>query len=179
MSLVCLSSANCLRAFLCIIFRRGFWDDSHADQFDAVCGVWSEHWQADPHPFNLCSNAGSTHMTISQTQSLDMTLSTCTQLLWLTMARPVLSGTCPVKPLYGLGHRAAAQFQGLGNLDINGCVLSYFEGTAHLYCYTSCTLTTLHCSKVSFLQCCHMKKHNKISKQMWGVYSLLWDSVNI
>ncbi len=29
-----------------------------------------------------------------------------------------LSGTCPVKPLYGLGHRAAAQFQGLGNLLI-------------------------------------------------------------
>ncbi len=41
------------------------------------------------------------------------------------MARPVLSGTCPVKPLYGLGHRAAAQFQfqlsyitSLGNLLI-------------------------------------------------------------
>ncbi len=50
-----------------------------------------------PHPFNLCSNAGSTHTSISQTQPLDMTLSTCTQLLWLTMARPVLSGTCPVK----------------------------------------------------------------------------------
>ncbi len=33
-------------------------------------------------------------------------------------------------------------------LDINGCVLSYFEGTANLHCYTSCTLTTLHCSKV-------------------------------
>ncbi len=29
-------------------------------------------------------------------------------------------------------------------LDINGCVLSYFEGTANLQCYTSCTLTTLH-----------------------------------
>ncbi len=41
-------------------------------------------------------------------------------------------------------------------LDINGCVLSYFEGTANLHCYTSCTLTTLHCSKVSFLQCCHI-----------------------
>ncbi|CAI9620442.1 unnamed protein product [Staurois parvus] len=41
-----------------------------------------------------------------------MTLSTCTQRLWSTMVRPVLSGTCPVKPLYGLGHRAAAQFQG-------------------------------------------------------------------
>ena len=32
-----------------------------------------------------------------------------------SMARPVLSGICPVKPLYGLGHHAAAQFQGLGN----------------------------------------------------------------
>ncbi len=30
----------------------------------------------------------------------------------------VLSGTCPVKPLYGLGHRTPAQFQGLGNLII-------------------------------------------------------------
>ncbi len=38
---------------------------------------------------------------------------THTQVLWLAMARPVLSGTCPVKPLYGLGHCAAAQFQGL------------------------------------------------------------------
>ncbi len=55
------------------------------------------------------SNAGSTHMSISKTEPLDMTLSTCTQLLWSTMARPVLSGTCPVKLLYGLGHRAAAQ----------------------------------------------------------------------
>ncbi len=32
-------------------------------------------------------------------------------------------------------------------LDINGYVLSNFEGTAKLHCYTSCTLTTLHCSK--------------------------------
>ncbi|KAI4879137.1 hypothetical protein NFI96_009336 [Prochilodus magdalenae] len=31
------------------------------------------------------------------------------------MARPVLSGTCPIKTLYGLGHHAAAQFQGLGS----------------------------------------------------------------
>ncbi len=31
-------------------------------------------------------------------------------------------------------------------LDINGCVLSYFEETANVYCYSSCTLTTLHCS---------------------------------
>ncbi len=47
-------------------------------------------------------------------------------------------------------------------LDINGCVLSYFEGTANLHCYTSCTITTLHCSKVSFILCCHMKLYNTI-----------------
>ncbi|CAI9556639.1 unnamed protein product [Staurois parvus] len=70
----------------------------------------------DTHPFNLCSNPGSTHMSTSQRQPLDMTLSTCIQLPWLTMARPILSGTCPVKLLFGLGQRAAAQFQGLGNL---------------------------------------------------------------
>ena len=38
-----------------------------------------------------------------------------TQLLWWTMVRPVLSGPGPVRPLYGLGHRAAAQFQGVGS----------------------------------------------------------------
>ncbi len=27
-------------------------------------------------------------------------------------------------------------------LDINGCVLSYFEGTTNVHCYTSCTLAT-------------------------------------
>ncbi len=34
------------------------------------------------------------------------------------------------------------------SLDINGCVLSYFEVRANLHCYTSCTFTTLHCIKV-------------------------------
>ncbi|CAI9570481.1 unnamed protein product [Staurois parvus] len=48
------------------------------------------------HPYNLYSNAGSIHMSISQRQPLDMMLSLCPQLLWLTMTRPVLSGTCPV-----------------------------------------------------------------------------------
>ncbi len=61
---------------------------------------------------------------------------------------------------YGCTHFVAS------GLDINGCVLSYFEGTANLQCYTSCTLTTLHCSKVSFLQCCHMKIYNEIFTKM-------------
>ncbi len=64
-------------------------------------------------------------------------------------------------------------------LDINGCVLNYFERAANLHCYTSCTLTTLHCSKVLFLQCCHMKRYNKIFTKVWGEYSLLWDIVYI
>ncbi len=54
------------------------------------------------------------------------------------------------------------------SLDLNGCVLSYFEGTANLHCYTNCTLATLHCSKVSFFQCCHMKIYNKIFIEIWG-----------
>ncbi len=76
-----------------------------ADLLNVVSGVWS--------PPNLCSNAGNTHTSISQTQPLDLMLSTYTQLLWSTMARPVLSGICPVKPLYGFGHGAAAQYQSL------------------------------------------------------------------
>ena len=65
------------------------------------------------------------------------------------------------------------------SLDINGCVLSCFEGTANLHCYSSCTLTTSHCIKASFPQCCPMKiyRYNKMSAEMWGVYSLLWDTV--
>ncbi len=41
-----------LRAFLCIIFRRGFLLGRQPCRpiFDAVCGIWSEHWQADPPP---------------------------------------------------------------------------------------------------------------------------------
>ncbi len=80
-------------------------------------------------------------------------------------------------PIWTFSLRGVLTFVASG-LDINGCVLSYFEGTANVHCYTSCTLTTLHCSKVSFLQCCHMKIYNKIFTKMWGVYSLLWDTVD-
>ncbi len=79
-------------------------------------------------------------------------------------------------PIWTFSLRGVLTFVASG-LDINGCVLSYFEGTANLHFYTSCTLTSLHCSKVSFLQCCHMKRYNKIFTEMWGVYSLLWDNV--
>ncbi len=80
-------------------------------------------------------------------------------------------------PILSFSLRGVLTFVASG-LDINGCVLSYFEGTANAHCYTSCTLNTLHCSKVQFLQCCHMKRY-KIFTKMWGVYSLLWDTVYI
>ncbi len=64
-------------------------------------------------------------------------------------------------PIWTFSHRGVLTFVASG-LDIIGCVLSYFEGTANLHCYTSCTLTTLHCSKVSIIMCCHMKRYNKM-----------------
>ncbi len=111
---------SCSPTFLCVIFRRGFLLGRQPCR-PVWCSVQRMVWALTswpPLPFNLCSNAGSTHTSISQTQPLDITLGMCTQLLWSTIARTVLNGKCPVKPLYGLGHRAAAQFQGLGNLLI-------------------------------------------------------------
>ncbi len=63
-----------------------------------------------------------------------------------------------LSPIWTFSFRGVLTFVASG-LDINGCVLNSFEGTANLHCYTSCTLTTLHCIKVSFLQCCHMKRY--------------------
>ena len=68
-------------------------------------------------------------------------------------------------PTWTFSLRGVLTFVASG-LDIIGCVLNYFEGAANLHCYTSCTLTTLHCSKVSYLQCCHMKRYNKIFSKM-------------
>ncbi len=60
-------------------------------------------------------------------------------------------------PIWTFSLRGVLTFVASG-LDVNACVLSYFEGTANLYCYTSCTLTTFHCSKMSFFQCFQMKR---------------------
>ena len=68
-------------------------------------------------------------------------------------------------PIWTFSLRGVFTFVASG-LDINGCVLSYFEGTANLHCYTSWKLTTLRCSKVSFLQCCHMKRYTQIFTEM-------------
>ncbi len=120
MSLVWLFSANCLRAFLCIIFRRGFLLGRQPCR-PIWCSVRRMVWALTGWSPTTSASAAMLAALIPlfpKTQPLDMTLSTCIQLLWSTMARSVLSRTCPVKLLYGLGHRAAAQFQGLGNLLI-------------------------------------------------------------
>ncbi len=46
-------------------------------------------------------------------------------------------------PILTFSLRGVLTFVASG-LDINGCLLSYFEGTVNLHCYSSCTLTILH-----------------------------------
>ncbi len=98
--------------------EASFWDDSHADQFDAVCGVWPEHWQADPPPLQPLQQCWQHSYVYFPNTTSGHDAEHVHSTSWLTMAMPVLSGTCPVKPLNGLGHHDAAQFQGLGNLLI-------------------------------------------------------------
>ena len=106
------------KAFLCIIFRKGFllgWQPCTP----IWCRVWRMVWAltgSPSHLFNLCSNADSTLTPIFLRKHLDVTLSTCAQLLWTTYPRPVLSGPHTFKMLDDLSHCAAAQFQGVGNL---------------------------------------------------------------
>ena len=46
-------------------------------------------------------------------------------------------------PIWTFSLRSVLTFV-VSSSDINGCVLSYFEGTVNLYCYISCTLTALY-----------------------------------
>ena len=83
------------------------------------CRVWRMVWPLigwPPHHLNLCSNADSTPTPIFQRKHLDVTLSTCAQLLWTTYLRPVLSGPLTIKTMDDLSHCAEVQFQGVGNL---------------------------------------------------------------
>ncbi len=45
-------------------------------------------------------------------------------------------------PIWTFSLRGVFTFVASG-LDINGCMLSYFEGTANFHCYTSCTLRNI------------------------------------
>ncbi len=71
-------------------------------------------------------------------------------------------------PIWTFSLRGVLTFVASG-LDINGCVLSYFEGTANLHCYTSCTLTTLHCRKCHFFSVVTWKGIITFLQNMRGV----------
>ena len=90
MCFVDMSSANCLKVFLCIVFRRGFllgWQPCTPIWCRVRHMVWAlTGWP--PHFFNLCSNADSTPMLIFQRKHLDVMLSMWAQLLWMTYPRP-------------------------------------------------------------------------------------------
>ncbi len=100
---------GCLQQTVCRLFCKpaseeaSFWNDGHANRLVAVCGVWSEHWQADLsllQPLKQCWQ----HSCVFWSQLLHLTHNTRTQLLWSTLARPVSSETRLWKPLYDPGH---------------------------------------------------------------------------
>ena len=132
MYLVDMSSAKCLRALLCIVFRRGFllgWQPCTPIWCRVQRMVWAiTGWPL--HLFNLGSNADSTPTPIFQRKHLDVTLSTCAQLLWTTYPRPVLGGPRSFKTLDDLSHCAAAQFYGVGNLLVALAIFTYPNNTS-------------------------------------------------
>ena len=126
MCFVDMFSGNCLEAFLCIVFRRGFllgWQPCTPIWCRVRRMVWAlTGWPH--HFFNLCSNADSTPLPIFQRKHLDVTLSTCAQLLWTTYTRPVLSGPRTFETLDDLSYCAATLFQGWQS----SCSLGHLHG---------------------------------------------------
>ncbi len=52
-------------------------------------------------------------------------------------------------------------------LDVNGCVLSYFEGTANLHCYTSCIFIFFETGLGIYIYVLNCSFHSSL-----GVYQL-------
>ncbi len=166
MSLVCLSSANCLQAFLCIIFRRGFLLERPCRPIwcSVRCMVWAlTGWPPALQPLQQCWQHSYVY---SQTHPLDMTLARAFNFFgrpWqgLFWVKPALLNRCMVLatvlqlsfrvlatflyPTLSLWRATIIFFRSLesslpwcvltfvaSGLDINGYVLSYFEGTANL-----------------------------------------------
>ncbi len=120
MTLVCLSSANCLWAFLCIIFRRGFLLGRQPCR-PIWCSVRRMVWALTgwpPHPFQPLQQCWQ-HSYIyfpNTTSGYDTEHVHLTSLV--NHGEACSEWNRPVKLLYDLSHRAAAQFQRLGNLLI-------------------------------------------------------------
>ncbi len=112
MLLARLSSANCLQAFCEPASEEAsFWDDGHANRLVAVCGVWSEHWQADLpllQPLKQCWQH-SCICFLKPASAPDAQHKDSTSLI--DPCGPVLSETRLGKPLYDSGHCTVTQFQ--------------------------------------------------------------------
>ncbi len=76
-----------------------------------------------PSPSTYAAMLAATHTSISKTQPLDMTLSTCTQLLWSTMARPVLSGPVLLNRCMVLGPPCCSSVSGYWQSSYSLCHL--------------------------------------------------------
>lgn len=99
-------------------------------------------------------------------------VSMCTQLLWSTMAMPVLSNTGLVKPLHGVGHCAAAQCQGLCNLSLTIMRLEAITpNLKHLRPIHTWNLVTITWRE-------KMANLAQFGYYYIGVYSLSWTKVN-
>ncbi|MED6236771.1 hypothetical protein ATANTOWER_013956 [Ataeniobius toweri] len=90
--------------------EASFWDDSPAEQFDA-CSLRTN--RLTPHLLYFSWHHSYIYFQ-KTTSRYDAEHVDSTSLA--DYARPVLSGTCPVKPLYGPSQHAAAQFQSAGSL---------------------------------------------------------------
>ena len=136
--------------------KASIWGDSHAHQFNVECGVWSEHQQADPSLFNLCSNADSTPTPIFRRKHLDVMLSTWAQILWTTHPRPVLSGPRSFKTLDDLSH--CAQFQGIGNLLVA------------LAIFMQCNNTSFKILREFFVMWCYVGTFSDQYERVWELH---------
>ncbi len=69
-------------------------------------------------------------------------------------------------PIWTFSLRGVLTFVASG-LDIKGCVLSYFEGTANLHCYTSCIqhIHTVYDHNNNVCQVsCHLRRLQRLNE---------------
>ena len=165
MCFVDMSAANCLEAFLCIVFRRGFllgWQPCTP----IWCRVRRMVWALTSWPPTSLISAAMLRALLRR-KHLDVTLSMCAQFLWTTYPRPVLSGPRTFKTLDDLSHCAAAQFQGVSNLLIYNMYFELFWGEnkltlvykLHTDYFSLCQIVILSVLSLKYLQKCERCTH--------------------
>ncbi len=151
MSLVCLSSENCLRDFLCIIFSRGFLLGRQPCR-PIWCGVWHMIWALTGWPLTPSTYAAMLAVLLCLFPKHNLWIWRWARapnffgqpwrgLFWV---EPVLLNHCMVLT-------TAAQFQGLGNLLIAYAIFmlnnnSFFQILRQLFamrCHVELPVTSM------------------------------------